>query len=93
MDQPQHYKTNSHDQQNKVPTVTFHQRHNPKIGPLGARVKNESFSKLKGLVVSSCGTHSACIWDWEFLQNLLEFFWNFSFGLYLNNFWFRIIQD
>ena len=50
MDQPQHYKSNSHNQQNKVPTVTFHQRYNPKIGPLGARVKNESFNKLKGLV-------------------------------------------
>ena len=28
----------------------LHQRYNAKIRPLGARVKNESFNKLKGLV-------------------------------------------
>ena len=61
MDQPQHCKSNSHDQQNKVSTVTFHQCYTPKIGPLQARVKNGSFSKLKGLVILKATAGHVCL--------------------------------
>jgi hypothetical protein len=54
-------KTNSHDQQNKVSTVTFHQCYTPKIGPLQARVKNGSFSKLKGLVILKATAGHVCL--------------------------------